>query len=137
MEWGRSLEEAHLRVDRLIPGVSERIKRACRNYNVRVVYRSGPTLLIKVKDPLSVSKLSNVVYEIPCDCRKVRLRGDWETRTKALELPDCWITTLRRRGAGSLPSKLRLRLNPTPGELMRMFVFSYLQVSHRISFNPP
>ena len=41
---------------------------------MRVVYRSGPTLrslLTKVKDPLPVSKLSNVVYEIPCKCGKV------------------------------------------------------------------
>ena len=59
-----------------VAGVSECIKRACRNFNVRVVYRSGPTLhslLTKVKDPLPVSKLSNVVYEIPCECRKVYL----------------------------------------------------------------
>ena len=58
------------------------------HFNVWVVYRSGPTLrslLTKVKDPLPVSKLSNVVYEIPCECRKVYIgetKRRLETRIK-------------------------------------------------------
>ena len=47
-----------------VAGVSERIRKACRSYNIRVVFRSGPTLrslLTKVKDPLPVEKQANVV----------------------------------------------------------------------------
>ena len=57
-----------------VAGVSERIRKACRNYNIRVVFRSGPTfrsMLTKVKDPLPIEKQANVVYEIPCTCGKV------------------------------------------------------------------
>ena len=42
-----------------VAGVSERIRKACRNYNIKVVFRSGPTfrsMLIKVKDPLPIEK---------------------------------------------------------------------------------
>ena len=69
MEWGRSLEEkAHLRVDRLIPGVSERIKRACRNYNVRVVYRSGPDTANQHEGSSFSVKTQTLC---PCECGKV------------------------------------------------------------------
>ena len=37
-----------------VAGVSERIRKTCRNYNIKVVFRSGPTfrsMLTKVKDP--------------------------------------------------------------------------------------
>ena len=57
-----------------VAGVSERIRKSCRNYSIRVVLRSGPTfrsMLTKVKDPLAVEKQANVVYEIPCMCGKV------------------------------------------------------------------
>ena len=57
-----------------VAGVSERIRKACRNYNIKVVFRSGPTfrsMLTKVKDALPVKMQANVVYEIPCTCRKV------------------------------------------------------------------
>ena len=57
-----------------VAGISERIRRVCRSYNIRVVFRSGPTLqsmLTKVKDPLPVEKQANVVYEVPCSCGKV------------------------------------------------------------------
>ena len=57
-----------------VAGVSERIRKACRNYNIKVVFRSGPTfrsMLTKVKDPLPIEKQANVVYEIPCTCGKV------------------------------------------------------------------
>ena len=51
-----------------VAGVSERIRKACRNYNIRVVFRS---MLAKVKDPLPIEKQANVIYEIPCTCGKV------------------------------------------------------------------
>ena len=43
-----------------IAGISERTRKASRNYNIRMVFRSGP-----------VEKQANVVYEIPRTCRKV------------------------------------------------------------------
>ena len=49
--------------------VGERTRKACRNYNIRVVFRSGLNLLsmlIEVKDPLLVKKQANVVYKVPC-----------------------------------------------------------------------
>ena len=54
-----------------VSGVSERIRKAC---NLKVVFKSGPTLcslLTKVKDPLPKEKLAGVVYQIPCQCGKV------------------------------------------------------------------
>ena len=55
-------------------GVSERIRRVFKGFNIRVVFRSGPTLrslLTKVKDPLHMEKQATVVYEVPCICGKV------------------------------------------------------------------
>ena len=57
-----------------VAGISERIRNACRNHNIRVVFRSGPTfrsILTKVKDPLPAEKQANVVYEVPGTCGKV------------------------------------------------------------------
>ena len=57
-----------------VAGVSERIRRVCRDFNIRAVFKSGPTLrslLTKVKDPLPREKQANVVYEVPCTCGKV------------------------------------------------------------------
>ena len=58
-----------------VSGVSEDIRRMCRHYNLRVVFRSGRTLrsmLTRVKDTLPLEKNSNVVYQIPCSgCSKV------------------------------------------------------------------
>ena len=57
-----------------VAGVSERIRKACQDFNIRAVFKSGPTLrslLTKVKDPLPIDKQSNVVYEVPCTCGKV------------------------------------------------------------------
>ena len=57
-----------------VAGVSEKIRKACRNYYIRVVFRSSQTLqsmLTEVKDPLPVKKQANVVYEVPCTCGKV------------------------------------------------------------------
>ena len=57
-----------------IKGVSERIRRVCWSYNIRVAFRSGRTirsLLTRVKDPLPLEQQSMVVYQIPCSCGKV------------------------------------------------------------------
>ncbi len=57
-----------------VSGVSEWIRKACEKFNLKVVFKSGPTLrslLTKVKDPLPKEKLAGVVYQIPCQCGKV------------------------------------------------------------------
>ena len=57
-----------------VADVSERIRKVCRDFNIRTVFKSGPTLcviLAKVKYPLPTTKQSNVVYEVPCTCGKV------------------------------------------------------------------
>ena len=54
--------------------ISERIRKVCRSYDIRVVFRSGPTfrsMLTKVKDTLPVEKQVNIIYEVPCSCGKV------------------------------------------------------------------
>ena len=72
-------------------GVSERICRVCRKFNIKVFFRSGPTLhslLSKVKDSLPMEKRSGVVYEVPCQCGKVYIRETklrLETRIKEHE----------------------------------------------------
>ena len=55
-------------------GVSEDIRRVCRKYSMKVIFRSGLSLrsvLTQVKDPLPMGKRSKVVYGIPCSCSKV------------------------------------------------------------------
>ena len=57
-----------------IAGMSEDIRRVCRKFNIRVVFKSRWTLcsmLTKVKDTLPLGKQSNVVYCIPCSCGQV------------------------------------------------------------------
>ena len=69
-------------------GWSERIRKACEKYNLKVVFKSGPTLrslLTRVKDPLPKEKLAGVVYQIPCQCGKVYVgetQRRLETRVK-------------------------------------------------------
>ena len=69
-------------------GMSEDIRRVCRKFNIRVVFKSGRTLcsmLTKVKDTLPLGKQSNVVYHIPCSCGQVYIgetRRRLETRLK-------------------------------------------------------
>ena len=68
--------------------VSARIRKTCRNYNIRVVFRSGPTfrsMLTKVKDLLPIEKQADVIYEIPCTYGKVyigEIKSRIETRLK-------------------------------------------------------
>ena len=55
-------------------GVSEDIRRVCRKYGMKVIFRSALSLrsvLTQVKDPLPMYKRSKVVYWIPCSCGKV------------------------------------------------------------------
>ena len=57
----------------MLPYVAGDSERACRDYNIRVVLRSGTILLsmlTKVKDPLPVEKQVNVMYEVPCFVEK-------------------------------------------------------------------
>ena len=61
-----------------VAGMSEDIRRVCRKFNIRVVFKSGRTLrsmLTKVKDTLPPGKQSNVVYRIPCNCGQVYIGG--------------------------------------------------------------
>ena len=51
-----------------VVGMSEDIRRVCRKFNIRVVFKSGQTvhsMLTKVKDTLPIGKQFNVVYRIP------------------------------------------------------------------------
>ena len=56
-----------------VAGMSEDIRRVCREFNI-IVVKSGGTLrsmLTKVKDRLPLGKQSKVVYRIPCSCGQV------------------------------------------------------------------
>ena len=71
-----------------VAGMSEDIRRVCRKFNIRIVFKSGQTLrsmLTKVKDTLPPGKQSNVVYHIPCSCGQVYIgetKRRLETRLK-------------------------------------------------------
>ena len=63
-------------------GVSEDIRRVCRKYSMRAIFRSGLSLcsvLTRVKDPLPMEKRSKVMCQIPCSCGKIYI---CETRRK-------------------------------------------------------
>ena len=52
-------------------GVSEDVRRVCRTFGMKVVFRSGQSLrstLTKVKDTLVMEKQAKVAYCIPCSC---------------------------------------------------------------------
>ena len=52
-----------------VSGLSEDIRRVCRHFGIRVVFRSGMNLrsqLSQLKDVLPMEQRSGVVYEIPC-----------------------------------------------------------------------
>ena len=60
-----------------VADVSERIRRVCKDLNIRGAFtcKSGLTfcsLLIKVKDLLPLEKQVTVVYEISCTCRNLK-----------------------------------------------------------------
>ena len=67
--------------------LSERVRRVCRDYNIRTAFKSASTLrtaLIRVNDPIPIEKKSGVVYEVPCSCGKVYIasKRTLETRMK-------------------------------------------------------
>ena len=71
-------EKQPLAVIPYVSGVSERIRKACEKFILKVVFRSGCSLFTKVKDPLPKEKLEGVVYKIPCQCGKVYVQGNVE-----------------------------------------------------------
>ena len=84
-------------------GVSERIRKVCQDFNIRTVFRSGPTLgnlLTKAKDHLPINKQSNVVYEVPCTCGKVYI-GETKRRlgTRIKEHKDTCVKSLTDKSA--------------------------------------
>ena len=86
-----------------VAGVSERIRKVCQDFNIRTVFRSGPTLrslLIRAKDPLPIDKQSNVVYEVPCTCGKVYI-GETKRRlgTRIKEHKDACVKCLTDKSA--------------------------------------
>ena len=91
-DYGESQEEEEKRqplaVIPYVSGMSEQIRKACEKFNLKVVFKSGPTLcslLIRVKDPLPKEKLAGVVYQIPCQCGKVyvgEMQRHLETQVK-------------------------------------------------------
>ena len=86
-----------------VAGVSERIRKVCQDFNIRMVFRSGPTLgnlLTKAKDPLPIDKQSNVVYKVPCTCGKVYI-GETKRRlgTRIKEHKDACVKNLTDKSA--------------------------------------
>ena len=64
--------------------LSHDVRRVCRRYNIRTVFRSSSTLhgqVMQVKDQDPLKKKSNVIYQAPCSCGCVYIG---ETKT-ALE----------------------------------------------------
>ena len=56
-----------------VKGLSEDIRRVCRKFDIKVVFRSGVSLrskFSKVKDKLPSDQNSNVVYRVPCSCER-------------------------------------------------------------------
>ena len=104
-----------------VAGVSERIRKACRNYNIKVVFRSGPTfrsMLTKVKDPLPIEKQANVVYEIPCTCGRStseRPRDASEPGSRSTRMPALTTGPTSQRS----PSMLGERTTPSTGVVLR------------------
>ena len=50
------------------------MRRVCRRFNIRTIFRSASTLrgqLMRVKDRDPLEKKSNVVYQVPCTCGRV------------------------------------------------------------------
>ena len=80
-----------------VRGLSEDIRRVCRQFGIRTVFKSAPTFrekLTRVKDKLPMGKLSNVVYQVPCTCGKIYI-GETVRRldTRLKEHKDACIWT--------------------------------------------
>ena len=71
-----------------VAGLSEDVRRVCRRYDIRTVFRSSSTLrgqLMRVKDQDPLEKKFNVVYQVPCSCGHVYIgetKRALETRMK-------------------------------------------------------
>ena len=120
---GQEREKEPLVVIPYVAGMSEDIRRVCRKFNIRVVFKSGRTLrsmLTKVKDTLPLGKQSNVVYRIPCSCGQVYIgetKRRLETRLKNHHPIDWEETTVLDRGRGQeLLLKEALHIQMTPSE---------------------
>ena len=84
-------------------GVSENIRRVCRRFGIKVVFRSSHSLrsmLTKVKDALPMEKQANVVYRIPCSCGKAYI-GETKRRleTRLREHQDACRTQSLQKSA--------------------------------------
>ena len=99
--------------------VSEGIRRVCRKYGMKVIFRSELSLrsvLTRVKDPLPMEKWSKVVYRIPCVAARstsVRPEEGWRQG---------WGSTRRPTGKGHWRSLQWLNMygrTSTPSSEMR------------------
>ena len=86
-----------------VAGLSEDIRRVCRQYNIRVAFRSGRSLrsmLTRVKDPLPPDLQSKVIYKVPCSCGKAYI-GETTRRleTRLKEHRDACIKQLTDKSA--------------------------------------
>ena len=55
-------------------GVSEDIKKVCKQFNIRCVFKSQPTLrqiLTKTKPKMDKNNKKNIIYQVPCRCGKL------------------------------------------------------------------
>ena len=67
-------EKGPLVVIPYIAGMSEDIRRVCRKFSIRVIFKCRQifsSMFTKVKDTLPLGKQSNVVYRIPCSCGQI------------------------------------------------------------------
>lgn len=75
----RDKEKGPLVVIPYVAGMSEDIRRVCRKFNIRVVFKSRHTfrsMLTKVKDTLPLGKQPNVVYR---SCSQVYIKETKQT----------------------------------------------------------
>ena len=71
-------------------GLSKGIRRICRDYGVKVAFKSDR--LVKVKDKLCIDKQSSAVYKIPCSCGKFYLgETTRQLGTRIKELKDACV----------------------------------------------
>ena len=74
--WGITTEGGRRPLLVMLPyteGVSDDIRRVCRKFGMKVVFKSGRSLcsmLTKVKNALSMEKMSKVLYQVPYSCGK-------------------------------------------------------------------
>ncbi len=57
-----------------IAGLNENIQKVCRDFDIKTALKSGKTLrshLTEVKDTITITTESSIVYSVPCNCGKV------------------------------------------------------------------